>query len=239
MPRIKPPLVTGRLSDVLAPAGIVRGNPTIAAVSAASLTVTVFFIMQLLTAMDEVVMLSPDADFRFVDVIEDIRESPPEVMERKVEKPQEVEAPPPEIDVPDVQTPRPSTETLGLSLAPALLNKDQISLNAADFGAQEDGDYVPLVRVQPTYPHRAKQRRVEGYVLVELSVDADGTVPADSILVLDADPPARHPGIKAQSSAGIRLAGQTGCKTAPSGKSRGPCGARVCLSLVTPGLADR
>ncbi len=42
--------------------------------------------------------------------------------------------------------------------------------------ASADGDAVPMVRVQPTYPERAAQRGIEGRVLVEFTISKSGSV---------------------------------------------------------------
>ncbi|MXY55396.1 MAG: energy transducer TonB, partial [Gammaproteobacteria bacterium] len=47
--------------------------------------------------------------------------------------------------------------------------------------------YLPIVRVQPTYPRRALTRGIEGWVLVEFVVTETGTVRDPVVLV--ADPP--------------------------------------------------
>ncbi len=39
-----------------------------------------------------------------------------------------------------------------------------------------DSDVVPLVRVDPDYPPRAKQRRIEGYVDIEFTIGPAGTI---------------------------------------------------------------
>lgn len=39
-----------------------------------------------------------------------------------------------------------------------------------------DGDYIPITKVLPIYPERAKQRGLEGYVVLEFTVTRIGTV---------------------------------------------------------------
>lgn len=39
-----------------------------------------------------------------------------------------------------------------------------------------DGPYLPLVKVQPTYPRTALSRGIEGYTIVEFDVGPDGSV---------------------------------------------------------------
>ncbi len=58
-------------------------------------------------------------------------------------------------------------------------NMGQISVGA-------DRDVVPLVRINPEYPTRARERGIEGWVQVEFTITAAGTV-ADP-KVIDADP---------------------------------------------------
>jgi protein TonB len=54
-------------------------------------------------------------------------------------------------------------------------------------GASSDADIIPLVRVQPTYPHRAAEKRIEGWVQVEFTISSTGSV--KNPRVLDAKPP--------------------------------------------------
>ena len=39
-----------------------------------------------------------------------------------------------------------------------------------------DGEYLPIVKVQPIYPRRALQRGIQGYVIVEFTVTKNGSV---------------------------------------------------------------
>jgi len=50
-----------------------------------------------------------------------------------------------------------------------------------------DRDVVPLVRVDPDYPPRARQRRIEGYVDLEFTIGPVGTV--ENLRVIGAHPP--------------------------------------------------
>jgi len=52
----------------------------------------------------------------------------------------------------------------------------------------DEGDYLPLERVQPKYPKRAFDEGIGGYVVLELTVNKDGSVLADSIKVVEASP---------------------------------------------------
>jgi len=49
-----------------------------------------------------------------------------------------------------------------------------------------DRDVIPLVRINPEYPRRAQERGVEGWVQLEFSITASGTV--SDVKVIDAEP---------------------------------------------------
>ena len=153
--------------------------------AASAVTFGLFFLMNSLVAFNEDVNLNEDKQLRFVDVVEDIDEQPPQRMERKVEKPPEVEAPPPEMETPQVEIEGPNKMNLSIGRANS---GSGVDLGSIDPGPSQDGDYLPLVRVQPQYPRRAQERGIEGYVIVELTVAEDGTVPPDSIVIIEAEP---------------------------------------------------
>lgn len=45
-----------------------------------------------------------------------------------------------------------------------------------------DSDVTPLVQIEPRYPAQALARKIEGYVLIEFSIDASGEVVGVSVL---------------------------------------------------------
>lgn len=153
--------------------------------ASSGVTFGLFLVMNYLVAGDGEVNLDDRERTRFVDVVQDIDEQPPQRMEREVEKPPEVEAPPPEIDTPQLDIKGPDKLNLSISRANAGAGVD---LGSIDLGPSSDGDYLPLVRVQPQYPRRAQERGIEGYAIVELTVAEDGSVPPESILVIEAEP---------------------------------------------------
>lgn len=152
---------------------------------AGGVTFGLFLTMNFLVAGDGEVNLDDREQRRFVDVLQDIDDQPPQRLERKVEKPPEVEAPPPEIDTPQLDIQGPDKMNLSIGRANA---GGGVDLGGIDLGPSADGDYLPLVRVQPQYPRRAQERGIEGYAIVELTVAADGSVPPESIVVIEADP---------------------------------------------------
>ena len=86
------------------------------------------------------------------------------------------------VDIQDIETDAISSG-IGHSMPAA-----RTTLNPVSLADVPDGDYLPLVRVQPQYPRRAQQRGIEGSITVSLTVNADGTVSADTIQVIDEDP---------------------------------------------------
>jgi len=89
--------------------------------------------------------------------------------------------PPPEVRI---HTERDLAGTIGISIdAPVI---DAVLEGPVGTGLP-DGEMLPIVKVAPAYPQRAVTRGIEGYVLLEFTVDETGRVEAPR--VLDADPP--------------------------------------------------
>ncbi len=115
-----------------------------------------------------------------VDYVRLKRDNTPQLKKReppKREKPKQ-QPPPPEMDMAKAMNPGaavgaivPMVDT-GVELAKAT------SLGAG--GA--DRDIVPLVRVDPDYPPRAKQRGIEGYVDLQFTISAVGTVQGAQVI---------------------------------------------------------
>ena len=61
------------------------------------------------------------------------------------------------------------------------------TLTAGQGLAGFDTDVIPVVRLAPAYPRRAKQARIEGWVTMEVLIRPDGTV--SEAKVMEADPP--------------------------------------------------
>lgn len=75
---------------------------------------------------------------------------------------------------------RPDTPQLDHQVAlsidlPAIEFDPEPRVAARDF-AIPDGDYLPIVKVSPIFPALAAERGIEGYVIVEYTVTATGTV---------------------------------------------------------------
>ena len=61
------------------------------------------------------------------------------------------------------------------------------TLSAGQGLAGFDTDAIPVVRIAPAYPRRAKQARIEGWVTMEVVIRPDGSV--SDAKVLESDPP--------------------------------------------------
>lgn len=151
----------------------------------AGVTFGLFWVMQELVDFGDELNLQEPNKFRLVDLVQDIEDQKVQEVERTVERPPEVEAPPPEMDLPDIEIADPNA--VSLAIGPVSTSAD-IGIAGANLGDFSDGDYLPLVRVQPQYPRRAQQRGVEGYIIVSLTVNEDGTVPPESIQIIEEDP---------------------------------------------------
>ncbi len=156
----------------------------ISMVMAAGITLGLFYFMQFLIAtgqrLDERVTVVKIVDATMPDieleVIEEIDK--PEPIEELVDEQPEVQEKQINMDAgPSLNIERASIEIdTGLQLSNA-------SISATD------GDFLPLVAIAPQYPTRAAQRGIEGWCLVSFTVDGQGGVVEDSIIVVDAEPP--------------------------------------------------
>ncbi len=142
----------------------------VAIVLAAVITFALFFLMQLLIAMGTGDLKKGETS-KIADIHMPEREMELIAEEVKPEKPPEPEAPPPDLAPPPVDISTPDT---GVSLANPKTGAD-IDMGGIGLGAS-DGEYLPIVKVAPTYPSRALSRGIEGYVIVEFTVTASGTV---------------------------------------------------------------
>ena len=153
----------------------------LAALGGAVATFILFFVMQELIALsgadkdDDVV----GRVINFVDVDQESEtETKDRVKPRKVERPN---PPPP----PPMQTASADKPTSDLDNEIYIPEWD---VESAGFGFNiSDMDEVPLVRIEPRYPPRAEQLGIEGWVMLEFTISAAGTV-VDPFVV-DAQPP--------------------------------------------------
>ncbi|MFM1895081.1 MAG: hypothetical protein RLZZ385_155 [Pseudomonadota bacterium] len=152
-------------------------------VLAAGITLGLFYFMQALIATGSQLEQS-------VTVVKVVDATMPEIeldVIEEIEKPEPIEElnePPPE--VPDKQ--------INLDDGPALnIVRNEVQLDAdLNLGNASisitDGEMLPLVNVTPEYPTRAASRGIQGWCQVSFTVDENGNVLEDTIVVVDAEP---------------------------------------------------
>lgn len=151
-----------------------------AALISSGITFGLFFIMQMLIATGDT-GLQDEGVFRILDMVQQMDDSEVLREERKPDKPPEPEIEP-DLDIPEVQSLEPNSLSVSTATGLVKLNVDL----GTGFGAFTDGDYLPIVKVQPIYPRRAQERGISGYVLLEFTVTELGTV--EDVVVIEAEP---------------------------------------------------
>ena len=146
----------------------------------AFVTLILFYIMQAVIATDEA-RLDEGAQGRLLDFV---RLEEDQDLQTKQRKPK----PPPPPDEPPPDMPKPEFESADVSTGVDMSAVDaNLNLKVDGGGYSTDGEYLPIVKVNPQYPRRAQTRGIEGYVIVEYWVTKTGAV-RDPV-VIDAKPP--------------------------------------------------
>ncbi len=111
-----------------------------------------------------------------IDFVRLRRDNTPEAKKReppKREKPEQA-PPPPDMNMAKAMNPGDAVGEIIPMVDTGMELEAATSLNTGSSGS--DRDIVPLVRVDPEYPPRAKQRGIGGYVDVEFTIGPLGTV---------------------------------------------------------------
>ena len=133
--------------------------------------VSLLWVMQFLIATGQAAITEAlDASF-----LEFVRVKKEEVIERKEEKPER----PPKPDEAPPDLPQMDMDSTDFDSAVSVTPVDpglELGLDSqlGDFSLAE-GDFLPIVLVEPMYPRRAQSRGLEGHCLLELTVTALGT----------------------------------------------------------------
>jgi protein TonB len=117
---------------------------------------------------------------RVIDFVRLKQESELETKKRKMPDKKAPEEPPAPPDLHLAQNTRPDLDTG--NVLPIFDSDIEITGGPDVGGGAMDSDIVPLVRVEPQYPERARQRGVEGWVVVEFTISAAGTVKSPRII---------------------------------------------------------
>jgi periplasmic protein TonB len=144
----------------------------VAFVTAIFVTFGIFWVMQALISTE--MKLDESKHGRVIDFVRLKREEVVEEKERKLPNKKPPEEPPPPPDINLSQNLRPDSD-VG-NVIPLFDNGLELAGGPSVGGAATDSDVVPLVRVNPQYPERARQRGDEGWVEVEFTISTAGTV---------------------------------------------------------------
>ena len=145
---------------------------------AAIVTFSLFWGMQALIYMDK--MVKPEKEKRQKVQLGEIRKATEaEQKVRKPPKPKEQEAPP-EVAPPEMD----NADNNAISLAPVTATVDTgIKMGKGSGFSMSDGDFLPMVRMPPVYPRRAADRSLEGYVILDFTVNKLGRT--ENIVVIE------------------------------------------------------
>lgn len=145
-----------------------------------AVTVGLLYLMQAAISNDQVPLNDPPG-FEIVEVVRILEDIEP------IRKPPKEKPPPPPDEMPpDIPFTKPDIG--GTDWTNVVIEPEGPTDTGTDFGGySSDGDYLPIVKVQPKYPGRPLQRGIEGYVIVQFTVTEKGTV-VDPVVV-EADPP--------------------------------------------------
>jgi protein TonB len=151
----------------------------IAFVFALFVTFGLLWVMQALIGVEG--SLDESARRRVIDFVRLKQESEIETKKRKLPDKKPPEEPPPPPDLNLAQNTRPDLDTG--NVLPVFDSSLELAGAGPNVGAAAtDSDIVPLVRVEPQYPERARQRGVEGWVVVEFTISAAGTVKSPRVV---------------------------------------------------------
>ena len=133
-------------------------------------TLALFYLMQaLIQSADSA--LSEGNIGNLVDFVRIKQDQQVTEKQRKPKKPPPPDEPPPDVPPQDFNL---SVDKSGFSMQNMNVNVN-IDVGGGGFGIS-DGEYLPIVKVQPQYPRRALSRGMTGWVIVEFTVTEKGTV---------------------------------------------------------------
>ena len=150
---------------------------------AAVVTVALLYGMQALIKSGDSAITEP-AQGSVLDFIRLKQEETVQKKERKPQKPPKPQEPPPPMEQPQMAPDTADASDAGFDFSADVAA--DVSLDGGLALESGDGEYLPIVKVQPVYPRRALQRGIEGYVIVEFTVDRTGAV--KDPMVIEAEP---------------------------------------------------
>ncbi len=155
-----------------------------------TVTFALLFIMQLLIDTGREA-ITDSKNFRITDFVRVERNEVIETRQDKPERPPEPETPP---EMPTPEQTASFDNAMAVSISTPNLNAT-LSLQSVNFGIT-DGEYLPIVKVAPVYPHRAVVQDLEGYVIVEFTVTRSGAT-RDVVVIESTDSVFERPAVQA------------------------------------------
>jgi len=134
-------------------------------------TFALLFVMQALISMGETT-LDPKAKPFHINWVRVVHDTESEPVDR-VPEPPVTEQPPEMPPIQPVVGPKPGQSVAEIAIGPVGPPKIDTTPRSS-FGS--DSDVVPIIRVNPTYPAQARMHGIEGWVVVEFTITAAGTV---------------------------------------------------------------
>lgn len=95
-------------------------------------------------------------------------------VQKKLDEKVQPDKPPPVPEVPQLNFAKGSVENNVAQLTPVVDANSAMSKMKMTAGS--DRDIIPLVRINPDYPPRALSRGIQGWVIVQFTISATGTV---------------------------------------------------------------
>ena len=136
-------------------------------------TFGLFWVMQALISMEGSGLGEKGPRYN-IDFVRLKRDETIQEKKRKIPEktPPKEQPPPPPMDL--SRNLRPDQNVAGMDVGIDL--GIEMDSGAGFVAAQGDSDSVPVVRVEPQYPLRAEERGIEGWVELEFTISAQGTV---------------------------------------------------------------
>ena len=166
------------------------------------LSLVIFTILSDLTSPESLKLnreqVSPELDFLLVRQESEVElrsrrlpTPPEEISEPESFTPHAMTQEPISVDMPQVNFDMPSIDLgIAIDMSPALANVSTAALSTQMFAVDIPfQDNLRAIKdIAPRYPSRALRRKIEGRLVAEFLVDADGYVKEDSIKFVEADP---------------------------------------------------
>ncbi|MEE4243788.1 MAG: energy transducer TonB [Kangiellaceae bacterium] len=149
-----------------------------AALVALVVTAGLFFMMRALIVSGDA-ELEERGERKIFDFVQADRDTEVQTKDNKPKPPEPEDDQPPPPETPDIDSSdSDSGDTTMAFEAPTIASE---GIGGIDLDSS-DGEYLPIVKPAAIYPRQAQQRGIEGYVLLEFTVTAQGTVINPKIL---------------------------------------------------------